>query len=158
VIAWVDAAAKSWGRCTRWILCDTGEGYPTRDTIAKARDGLLSAREAGAAAQHFREVRAGDALDVARAMRGEPETGLAPMPLELTVTMFAQYVAVAKTAKRVEVVGDYLRVDISRADYWRNVDRAHYFLAGRMPVSSAVALFPSITQPDRDLRTSNGGR
>ncbi len=42
VIDWVDSCCKTWGRCTRWILTDTGEGYPTADSIERARQGLLS--------------------------------------------------------------------------------------------------------------------
>jgi len=45
VIDYVDAACKSWGRCTRWMLTDTNEGFPHRDTIRKAAEGMLSARE-----------------------------------------------------------------------------------------------------------------
>lgn len=43
MIDWVDQSCKAWGRCTRWILADTGEGYPSADTIAKANAGLMDA-------------------------------------------------------------------------------------------------------------------
>jgi hypothetical protein len=70
VIDYVDCACKAWGRCSRWVLADTNEGFPSRDTIAKAADGLLSMRENTAPrSQHFREVRLNGALEVAVAMR-----------------------------------------------------------------------------------------
>lgn len=140
MIDWVDAACIAWGRVTRWIVNGRRhkgellvEGYPSTDTIAKARDGLLS-MGAGVVRQHFPEVRVGDALDVARAMRGEPDGSppSSPMPLELSTTMFAEYVAAGGVRQRVELVGEYLRVELTRTEYYRNVDRAHYFLSGRI--------------------------
>lgn len=135
MIDWVDSACKAWGKCTRWIVYGTGaEGYPSKDTIAKAQDGLLNLA-AGTVQQHFPEVRFGDALDVARAMRGEPEgtPSRPPMPIDLTATVYTQYVVRARIERRVSVLGEFLRVELSMSEYWRNVDRAHYFLAGRIP-------------------------
>src|SRR5215469_14594245 len=91
VIDWFDSACKSWGRCIRWILADTGEGFPTRDTIERARQGLLSLGEGGGPrSQHFGEVRLGDALLIANAMKQTPL-----MPLELQAGLWAHYVVKA---------------------------------------------------------------
>lgn len=137
VITWVDEACKAWGRCTRWMLADTGEGYPSMDVIAKARDGLLNIRASGIAAQKFGEVRVGDALEVARAMRGDPEAGVPNMPIELTATMFAQYVVRSKINFRIDAVGELLRVELSRTRYFEYVDGAHYFLMARIQTPDA---------------------
>jgi hypothetical protein len=74
VIDWIDTACKAWGRCTRWIIAQTVEGYPCMDTIERAGEGLLSMRECGGLphAQHFSEVRRGDALLVENAMKQAP--------------------------------------------------------------------------------------
>lgn len=134
MIDWLDPMCKAWGRCSRWILADTGEGYPSRDTIAKAHDGLLSLRENGPHSQHFSEVRVGDALLVANAMKVTPL-----MPFELQATMWTHYVTKAPAKKRAHLLGRYLgRVDrtglrtLSVPEYWRFLDRAHWFLAARI--------------------------
>lgn len=134
MIDYIDTACKAWGRCTRWILADTGEGYPGADTIAKAHMGLLDAASRRSMARHFGEVRLGDALEIATALRQEPH-----MPLHLHATLWAHYVAVSeenapklKAAQRATVIARYLHEPVSVAQYWRNIDRAHHFLAGRL--------------------------
>lgn len=127
MIDWVDASCKAWGRCTRWILTDTNEGYPSMDTIARARGGYLDAKSPTLSAK-FGEVRLGEALEIARAIAAEPL-----MPEALQATLWAQYVVRVPSKVRAEVVGRYLLVTLSIPEYWRNVDRAHHFLAGRLP-------------------------
>ena len=127
MIDWVDQSCKAWGRCTRWILADTGEGYPSADTIAKANAGLLDAAARRSMSRHFGEVRLGDALDVANALNAEPV-----MPIPLRSALWAQYVAKARTKERATVLSEYLREPVSVTQYWRYLDRAHYFLAARL--------------------------
>lgn len=142
MIDWVDAACKSWGDCTRWMLdVSTNpkrhiDGYPTRDTIEKARDGLLNVRASGLATQQFGEVRAGSALEVARAMRGAPDAtpSVLPMPYPLTVTMHAQYVArMPNPVKRAAIVSEFLRAEIGVRGYWNYVHDCHVWLSARLP-------------------------
>jgi hypothetical protein len=120
------------------MLADTNEGFPDRDTIRKAAEGLLSVREKTIHSQHFAEVRVGDALLVARAMRIEPL-----MPLPLTATVWAQYVAPGHARQKLPALSRYLGQVISIAEYWRNLDRAHFFL-------SAL----SATSPRRSAQTN----
>lgn len=107
------------------MLTDTGEGYPSADTIEKARQGMLSL--GGAVRQHFPEVRLADALEVANAMRTNPM-----MPLILTSTVWAQYVVTGSVRHKLPRLCRYLGIAISVAEYWRNVDRAHWFLAAKL--------------------------
>lgn len=129
MIDWVDQSCKAWGRCTRWILADTGEGYPSAATMAKAQAGMLDATAMRSMSRHFGEVRLGEALDVARALRVEPL-----MPIQLQSALWAQYVANSRTKERAEVLSQYLAYEVSVPMYWRYLDRAHYFLAGRLDV------------------------
>jgi hypothetical protein len=108
------------------MLADTNEGYPSMDTIAKARGGYLDAKARGLAAE-YGEVRSAQALDVARAIATEPL-----MPEALQAVMWAQYVVRCPSKTRALVVGQYLRMSLTIPEYWRNVDRAHYFLAARL--------------------------
>ena len=127
MIDWVHEACKSWGRCTRWILADTNEDYPSSDTIERARQGMLS-MGGGTFAQRFREVRVGDALAVMVAISTEPV-----MPLTLTAHVWTQYVVTGTARHKLPGLSRYLGVVISVAEYWRNLDRAHHFLAARIP-------------------------
>lgn len=144
MIDWVNEACKTWGRCTRWILTDTNEGYPSQDTIARARQGFLDMQCRGNSTQYFTEVRVGLALEIATALRTEPY-----MPEPLLATLWAQYVVLPPRGKthgfsqvRRVAVGRYLGQTVSLAEYWRNVDRSHYFLAARIrpePICLTVA-------------------
>jgi len=127
MIDWVDTSCKAWGRCTRWILSDTNEGYPSMDTIARARGGYLDMKGTVLSAK-FGEVRVGEALEIARAIASEPF-----MPEALQATLWAQYVVHVPSKSRAIIVGNYLSSTVSIPEYWRNLDRAHHFLAGRLP-------------------------
>jgi hypothetical protein len=137
VIDWIDTACKAWGRCTRRIIAGTNlagdiEGFPTRDTIERARQGLLDVKQSGPRSQHFHEVRLGDALLVANAMKQTPL-----MPLPLQGVLWCHYVVHADLMVRVKTLGRFIgrsrdREAMTRADYWRLLDRAHYFLSARI--------------------------
>lgn len=129
MIDWIDERCKSWGSSTALIMHGVA-GWPSMDTIERARQGLLSMGE-GSARQHFPEVRRGYALEIARAMC-EPTH----MPLQLTATMWAQYVVGGKVPSKLAPLSRYLGHPISLPEYWRNVDRAHYFLAARLTVDT----------------------
>jgi hypothetical protein len=135
VIDWLDESCKSWGRCTRWILADTNEGFPTADTIEKAREGMLSF--GAGAARNWPEVRVAAALEIARAMAIAPH-----MPEVLTAHMYAQYVIEGRARQKLPNLSRYLGLVITVSEYWRNLDRAHYWLAGRLetPLVQAKSL------------------
>jgi hypothetical protein len=151
VIDWVDESCKSWGRCTRWILSSTNkvgdpEGFPTATTIAKARDGMLSfgVSSGGPRSQQFLEVRRGDALLVARAMAASPH-----MPLPLTATVWAQYVVEGRARNKLPALNRYIGRVITIAEYWRNLDRAHFFLSARIvEPSQRAAVTPTEARAD----------
>lgn len=129
MIDWLNEYCKEWGTCTRWILTDTNEGYPSADTIEKARQGMLSLT--GASSRHWPEVRVNHALMIANAMKQPPH-----MPLELTATVWAHYVVKGRPRNKLPALSKYLGRTVSVPEYWRNVDRAHWFLAGRLTVST----------------------
>jgi hypothetical protein len=142
VIDWLQEPCKSWGRSTRYILSSTNkfgdpEGYPSADTIQKARQGMLSLGTGGMPDRHFREVRLNGSLEIARAMAAEPR-----MPIILTAHMYAQYVIEGPAHQKLPGLSRYLGTVITVAEYWRNVDRAHYWLAGRLPVPGQRAGAP----------------
>lgn len=143
MIDWVEPACRAWGKCVRWIEYGRRykrqlihEGYPSQDTIAKARDGLLNVRASGPAAQHFGEVLVGDALAVSVAMRGEPDgwPAIPPMPEQYQVMMWAHYVVIdANVPKRADIVGYYMRVELSVRRYWGLVHESQVWLSARLP-------------------------
>lgn len=135
MIDYIDAACKAWGRCTRWILTDTNEGYPSADNFAKARAGMLDAATDRALVQHFGEVRLGDALDIARALAQQPY-----LREDAHAVLWAQYVVKAKAWQRAKAVSGYLGVDISIPRYWRLLDNAHHFLSARVDVPRGKSL------------------
>lgn len=139
MIDWVDEDCSVWGACTRWIINGRDnheEGWPTKDTIERAREGLLDSKQRGPLTQHFGEVRIGRALAVHCAMRYLPM-----MSETLQATLWAHYVVKTKTITKVIVLTKYLGVTISIPEHWRNVDRAHHFLSARIvPISHTGAL------------------
>ena len=143
IIAWVNESCKAWGRCTRWILTDTNEGYPCMDTLSRARGGCLEARAQGLNLQ-YGEVRLAEALEVARAILLEPL-----MPEALHATLWAQYVVRYPSRERAAAVGKYLKIILTTPEYWRNLDRAHFFLAARigLPNSKTVETNGTVHKP-----------
>lgn len=133
MIDWVHSYGKAWGACTRWMLADTNEGYPSRDTIQKAFEGM-SASGGGTVKQRFPEVRLGESLAVANAL------GMRPlMPLSLWATMVSTYVVVVPAKRRATVLGEYLGHPVTVTEYWRLLDRAHVFLSARIESPEVLA-------------------
>lgn len=131
MLDWVDDYCKAWGRCTRWILADTDEGYPSRDNITRAKEGFMDAKAQRGLMQHFGEVRLEQALAVSRAMKHPT-----PMPEDGLAVLWAQYVPKARSKVRAHNVSAYLGREMSHADYWRRLDSAHWFLAARIAPES----------------------
>jgi hypothetical protein len=94
--------------------------------------------DGGPRSQHFSEVRTGDALLVANAMKAAPL-----MPLPLQGVLWCQYVFRARPPVRIMTLGRYLGERISHGEYFRLLDRSHYFLAARIePPSQRAAVTP----------------
>lgn len=137
LIDWIHESCKSWGDCTRWILADTGEGYPSCDTIERARQGGLDVG-AGTVRQRFGEVRQGASLQIARAMAANPP--LPAMRYDLVATMWVQYVTRFPSKNRGQVLGKLLHKEISVAEFWRMVDGCHHFLEARLTAPEPTGL------------------
>lgn len=139
MIDWLDDDCTVWGACSRWILNgppDHEEGWATKDTIERAREGLLDSKQRGPLTQHFGEVRVGRALSVHNGMRVDPM-----MPELLQATLWVQYVVKVKTTVKVAALNRYFRSNISVPEFWRNIDRAHHFLSARvMPISPTAKM------------------
>lgn len=133
MIDWVHSYGKAWGACTRWMLADTGEGYPSRDTIQKAFEGM-SGGSGGTFSQHCPEVRLGESLAVANALAMRPI-----MPLPMWAAMVSTYVVEVHAKRRATVMGQYLKTDVSVTEYWRLLDRAHVFLSARIESPEVLA-------------------
>jgi hypothetical protein len=54
------------------------------------------------------------------------------MPEVLTATIWVQYVVRGAARQKLPGLSQYLGFTITISEYWRNVGRAHYFLAGRI--------------------------
>jgi hypothetical protein len=116
---------------------DTNQGWPGASSVARARDSqfdptppmsLLRRRKRTALgrdtffphpAQFTEEGHTGDGLVVSRALIGSPEA--------LQTICFVHYAVSGFNAKEKAD-----RLGISRAEYWRHVDRLHYWLAARI--------------------------
>jgi hypothetical protein len=68
------------------------------------------------------------------------------MPLTLTATMYAQYVIEGRARAKLPALSRYLRENITITEYWRNVDRAHYFLSSRIPAPGQPAAAVTLSE------------
>lgn len=127
MIDWIGEYAKAWGRCTRWMQAKTDEGYPTKDTTAKAFEGGRETQ----LRQHFGEVRLGQSLAVQRVLLTPPL-----MPLDTRVCFEIHYVVNDKQRNKIDIAERILSRPIAASEYFRCLDRAHYHLAARIePIS-----------------------
>lgn len=125
MIDWLERPCKDWGACTRYLLAETNEGFPGRDPIQKAREGMLSLGE-GTINQHFPEVRLGDALAIQRTL-----VYPSPMPLDFLAVLWTYYVAKGPVTQKLIPLSHYLHRPLELKDFWHTIDRAHWFIAGR---------------------------
>lgn len=73
------------------------------------------------------EVPTGEAAAVARAL-AVPH----PMPAKLVASLWCYYIVPGSTDGKLPALRRYLGEPISRAEFFRNLDRAHHWLLGRL--------------------------
>ncbi len=132
MIDWLNEPCRSWGACTRYLLAQTNEGFPGRDPIQKAKEGMLSLGS-GTVHQHFPEVRLKDALHIQRALFNPT-----PMPLEMMAALWTYYVVKGPVTKKLIPFSHYLQRTIEIKEFWHLIDRTHWFIAGRWDDAIAV--------------------
>ena len=108
----------------------------------RAREALLSVGDGGGSrGQDFPEVRLRDARLIANAMKATP---LMPEPLQAVLRCHC--VTRADAPVRVKMLSRFLgrrdREAMSRTEYWRLLDRSHYFLAGKIETPRAAGTTP----------------
>jgi hypothetical protein len=116
----IDEMCRTWGAQKHHILTSREQGWTPQSVIARfreLRDGAGSSTER--LMQFPEEGHIGEGLMVARAMMDAPEI--------LRRIVFAHYVI-----RRVKAGVKATALGISLAEYWRDVDRAHYWIAARV--------------------------
>lgn len=123
----IDEMCRIWG-IQKWrILRSTEQGWTPQSAIARfrdLRDGAASSTQK--LVQFPEECHAGEGLMVSRAMSDAPEL--------LRRVLFVHY---AIPRLRSKEKAEALRV--SMPEYWRHIDRAHYWIAARLPRESEAA-------------------
>lgn len=130
----IDTMCRIWGVQKRRILTGHSgighkDGWPQNTVLAKIRE---MQENAGATPeerrQHFAETYTdADALKVHRATKGMPEA--------LASVLFVHYVMPSNyslTVRRKSML-----INQSTREYWRNIDRAHHWIAARIGTESA---------------------
>jgi hypothetical protein len=121
VIDAIHQMCQTWGAQKAYILRSSEQGWAPQSAIARfreMRDGAGSSTQR--LTQFPEEGHTGEGLLVARALHGAPE--------KLRVVVFVHYAVLrVKTHTKAEELG------LSVPMYWRTLDRAHYWIAARMP-------------------------
>lgn len=99
------------------------DGWPTTTILAKLREERDGAGQRRLT-QHFAEVYRGDGLLIWRAMDR--------MPLPERQVLYARFLSRDLVKVQAELLG------VSVAQYWTTLDRAYYYLAGRLDVAGDV--------------------
>jgi len=149
VIDAIHEMCQIWGAQELHKRSDTNQGHPGRSSIARARESqfdptkptpILRQKKRTAfgrdtffprPVQFTEEGHVGDGLTVAHALIGAPEA--------LQSIAFAHYAVIGFNAKEKAA-----RLGITPPDYWRFIDRLHYWIAARI-WSPAVSLLDSTT-------------
>jgi hypothetical protein len=129
MIETVDTMCRIWGVQKRRIITGRSglgheDGWPRDTVLAKIREMRENAgASAKERAQHYAETYTdSDALKVHRASCGMPEA--------LIGALFMHYVVPHSYSLTVRVKSGM--INQSTREYWRNLDRAHHWLAARM--------------------------
>ena len=127
----LDPMLREWARQYRRIWLGgvvypdgqfTPDGWPTTTILGKLREERDGATQ-GRVSQHFDEVYHGDGLLVWRAMER--------MPIGPRSVIYCKYLCRDLVRTQADEIG------ISVATYWAMLDRAYYFLAGRLDALTA---------------------
>lgn len=156
MIKHIDSLCETWGAQRRYIDFGVDQGFRGETTVETAIRFRLSDRAPAwfrkrqfsakgmqdcviRPTQFSEEGHTGDGLVVAKALHGAPE--------DLRKLSYARYVIML-----TEVEGSIHQykadqLGISLSDYWRLLDRLHYFIAGRLPPSDDGYLTVSTGRP-----------
>lgn len=133
MIDWIDAMCKTWGAQVRKRAADRKdgheEGWHATSIMGKVKEEWEGAGHRGGG-RPFQPVFAGytgEALEVHRAIF-EPR----PMQFDLYATLKVHYCVRAPAKSKVQQLQLLLGRSISVREYWEQIDRAHYFMAGRL--------------------------
>lgn len=121
LIECVKEMCRVWGAQKRYKLTSKEQGWNGASTIEKFKQ-MQDGAGAGTqrVSQFMEESFIGDALLVHRALQGAPET--------INVIVFAHYVERGKAKQKAFTLG------VSVAEYWRQLENAHYWIAAKLPV------------------------
>jgi hypothetical protein len=112
---------KVWGAQKRYMLTSKAQGWDGQSLLMKFRemyDGAGSGTQR--VSQFMEEAHIGEGLLVARARCGAP--------LKVNEVVFVHYVVPGKAKQKIPHMG------ISTAEYWRDLENAHYWIAAKMPI------------------------
>ena len=112
---------KVWGAQKRYMLPSKEQGWDGQSMILKFKemwDGAGSGTQR--VNQFMEEAHTGEGLIVARALVGSP--------LKVYEISFAHYVVPGRAKQKIPLMG------ISTAEYWRDLENAHYWIAAKMPI------------------------
>jgi hypothetical protein len=125
----IDIMCRIWGVQKRRIITGRSgsgheDGWPQETVLAKIREMRENAGAShGEREQHFAETYTdADALTVHRSARGMPEA--------LASVLFVHYVLPSSYSLTVRRKSSM--INQSTREYWRNIDRAHHWLAARI--------------------------
>lgn len=132
MIGHIGAMFRDWGDAKRriWRGRDGHPITPHVDGWAQSFAGKLREEGEGATEgyrrQRFDEVFVGAALDVRRAMEGVDE--------ELNCAAHIHYVIPGPLKTKIHAYAETIGKEVSTRDHFLNIDRLHYYVAGRLDV------------------------
>lgn len=138
----IDEMCRVWGAQKSAMLRGENQGWPGESILAKFRDSqydqksepVLRQKQLTAKGrqtftprpiQFTEEGHTGEGLMVARALADAPEA--------LRAIVFVHYVILAPFGQRSPAKYKARVLGLSVAEYWRYLDRAHYWIAARVP-------------------------
>lgn len=152
----IDNMCEVWGGQRRYFDFGVDQGYRGETTVETARKFRLSARAPAwfrkrqfsakgiqdfviRPTQFTEEGHTGDGLVVALALHGAPE--------DLRKLAYARYVIMLTVEEGSIHQYKADQLGLSLSDYWRLLDRLHYFIAGRQPAAESGYLTVSTGHP-----------
>lgn len=112
---------KVWGAQKRYMLTSKEQGWDGQSMIQKFKEMWDGAGSGTQRVSQFREeAHTGEGLMVARALKGAP--------LRVNEVVFVHYVIPGRAKQKIPHMG------ISTAEYWRDLENAHYWIAAKLPV------------------------
>jgi hypothetical protein len=117
----VKEMCKTWGAQRRYKSHSKEQGWAQENTLSRYQqmgDGASSRTQK--VSQFNEESFTGDGLLVHRALQGAPE--------QINLVVVAHYTERGKAKQKAFTMG------ISVAEYWRQLENAHYWIAAKLPI------------------------